>query len=61
MERFDLNQALFDTAMQNIAQRALERRRESIHDALLLAGIVLSSSLTIFGCIVWWLIVVGRL
>jgi hypothetical protein len=61
VERFDLDRALLDCALQNIAQRRLERRREAIHDAMLLIGIVLSGSLAIFGCVVWWLIVEGRL
>ena len=60
-DAFDLDRALLDCALENIAQRRLERRREAIHDALLLAGIVLSSSLAIFGCIAMWLIVEGRL
>ena len=60
-DAFDLDKALLATALQNINQRRLERRREAIHDALLLVGIVLSSSLAIFGCIAMWLIVEGRL
>ena len=61
MEPFDLDRALLACALENIAQRASNRRREAIHDALLLAGIVLSGSLAIFGCIAMWLIVEGRL
>ncbi len=61
VEPFDLDRALLDCALENIAVRASNRRREAIHDALLLAGIVLSSSLAIFGCIAMWLIVEGRL
>ncbi len=60
-DAFDLDRALFHTAMENIAGRARERRREAIHDAMLLVGVVLSASLTILSCIVWWLIVEGRL
>jgi hypothetical protein len=60
VERFDLDQALLDCALQNISQRASNRRREAIHDALLLAGIVLGSSLAILGCVAWYLIVMGR-
>jgi hypothetical protein len=61
-DAFDLSRALLHCALQNIHQRALERRGEAIHDTLLLVGIVLSSSsLAICGCIVWWLIVEGRL
>jgi len=61
LERFDLDKALLDCALQNIAQRRSERRREAIHDALLLAGIVLSSSLAIVSCVAWYLIVMGRM
>jgi hypothetical protein len=60
-DAFNLDQALLDCALQNIAQRRADERREAIYDAILLAGIVLSSSLTIVGCIAWYLIVMGRL
>ncbi len=59
-DAFDLDRALLDCALENIAQRALERRREAIHDALLLAGASISLFLATFGCVLMWLIVEGR-
>jgi hypothetical protein len=60
MERFNLDQALLNCALQNIAQRRSERRREAIHDALLLAGVSASLFLATFGGVLAWLIVQGR-
>ncbi len=58
---FDLDRALLDCALENIAVRALERRREAIHDALLLAGVSISLFLAAFGAILLFLMVTGRL
>ncbi len=59
-DAFDLDRALLDCALENIAQRASNRRREAIHDALLLAGVSISLFLATFGCVLMWLIVEGR-
>ncbi len=61
MEPFDLDRALLDCALENIAQRASNRRHEAIHDALLLAGVSIILFLATFGCVLMWLLVEGRL
>ena len=61
VETFDLERATFDCAMQNIAQRARQRRREAILDVVLLASVVLSSAAAIMFAIACWLVVNGRI
>lgn len=58
-EKFEA--ALFAHALDSIAQRRQERRREAIHDALLVCGIAVSSSLAVTGGIAMWLLVNGSL
>ena len=60
MEAFDLERALFDTAMQNIARRRLKRRWEAIHDAILLVGITISLTIATMAGVFAWLLVNGR-
>ena len=57
----DLDRALLDCAMQNIAQRASKRRREAIHDAILLAGITISLTIAIMAGVWLWLLVHGNI
>ena len=59
-ERFDLDRALLDCALQNIAQWRLKRRHEAIHDAILLAGITISLTIAIMAGVFAWLLVNGR-
>lgn len=59
-DAFDLDQALLDCAMQNIAVRARQRRFEAIHDAILLAGITISLTIAIMAGVWCWLLVSGR-
>ncbi len=61
MEPFDLDRALLDCALENIAQRASNRRREAIHDALLLACVALSSAAVVTFALACWLVVNGRI
>lgn len=56
---FELGEALKAVAMANIAQRALERRREAIHDALLVAGAAVSLALASAAGAFLWLLVNG--
>ena len=60
-DAFDFERAVFDCAMQNIAVRARQRRREAIHDGLLVAGAAISGGIATFGCILFWLLINGRL
>ena len=56
----DLDRALFDCALQNIAVRARQRRFEAIHDAILLVGITISLTIAIMAGVWLWLLVNGR-
>ena len=56
----ELDRALFDCAMQNIAGRARQRRHEAIHDAILLVGITISLTIAIMAGVFAWLLVNGR-
>ncbi len=60
VEAFDLDRVLFDAAMKNITQRRLKRRREAIHDAILLAGVTISLTIAIMAGVWCWLLVNGR-
>jgi hypothetical protein len=60
-DAFGLDRALFDTAMQNIAQRASQRRREAILDGVLLACLAFSSAFLVVFAIMCYLVVNGRL
>lgn len=59
-DAFDLDQALLDCAMQNIAVRARQRRFEAIHDVILLLGITISLTIAIMAGVWCWLLVSGR-
>ncbi len=60
-DAFDLDRALIDCALQNIAQRARQRRGEAVIDGVLLACVSLSSAAVVMFAIVCWLVVNGRL
>jgi hypothetical protein len=60
MGTIELERALFDTAMQNIAVRARQRRREAIHDALLVLGSAVSLTIATMAGVWLWLLVNGR-
>lgn len=56
----ELDRALLDCALQNIAVRARQRRFEAIHDAILLVGITISLTIATMAGVFAWLIVNGR-
>jgi hypothetical protein len=60
-DAFDLDRALFDCAMKNIAGRPRQRRLEAIHDAILLAGATISLTIAIMAGVWLWLLVNGRI
>ncbi len=61
MERFDLDRALLDCALENIAQRARQRRGEAIIDGVLVTTLGISLTFTGAFALLCWLVVHGRL
>lgn len=60
-EPFGLDRALLDCALENIAQRARQRRGEAILDGVLLACVALSSAAVVTFALACWLVVNGRI
>ena len=61
VERFDLDRVLLDRDLQNIAQRARQRRGEAIIDGVLVAALGVSLTFTGAFALLCWLVVHGRL